>query len=176
MHTETTTDETPRVWVGCLAAYNAGHLHGKWVEVTPDPDDLHEAIREVIESSPEGPYAEEWFFADWEYLPSSIGGDSVETMCEYADQLDRADLVGIPGYIYRAVCEDHGMVVDPDTISCWGSGEIRDTRDLGDYVLSEGLFGLEVPQELDPYIDSEAIGKDWLIDGQIIDGFYVAVQ
>jgi hypothetical protein len=27
-----TTTETPRVWIGCLASYNAGRLIGEWVD------------------------------------------------------------------------------------------------------------------------------------------------
>lgn len=30
MTTITTTDTTPRVWIGCLACYNAGRLVGDW--------------------------------------------------------------------------------------------------------------------------------------------------
>lgn len=30
MTTMTTTDTTPRVWIGCLACYNSGRLVGDW--------------------------------------------------------------------------------------------------------------------------------------------------
>ncbi|MFE7124054.1 antirestriction protein ArdA [Streptomyces sp. NPDC057617] len=44
MNTLTSLD-TPRVWIGCLACYNAGHLQGDWYEAdTADlvtPADLH---------------------------------------------------------------------------------------------------------------------------------------
>lgn len=30
MTTITTTDTTPRVWIGCLACYNTGRLVGDW--------------------------------------------------------------------------------------------------------------------------------------------------
>ncbi len=47
-----TTETTPRVWIACLAAYNDGILHGRWVDVTDDPADLHDAIKTTLEASP----------------------------------------------------------------------------------------------------------------------------
>ena len=54
----TTTTEAPRVYVACLAAYNAGKLHGEWIDMG-DADDAHEQALQVLETSPEAG-AEEW--------------------------------------------------------------------------------------------------------------------
>ena len=51
--TNQTTSDGPRVWVGCLAAYNAGNLHGEWVDVTEYTDELWAAINKVLRTSPE---------------------------------------------------------------------------------------------------------------------------
>lgn len=59
----TATERTPKVWIGCLAAYNEGTLHGKWFDVPDTEDELWAAIKTVIDSSP-ADYPEEWFFAD----------------------------------------------------------------------------------------------------------------
>jgi antirestriction protein len=75
--------EQPRVWVACLAAYNNGKLHGRWVDVDDDEDALWEKIREVLKSSPE-PLAEEWAFHDHEYLPGVGEHSSVEHVCAMA--------------------------------------------------------------------------------------------
>lgn len=37
--TTTSTDTTPRVWVGCLACYNAGRLVGDWHDAS-DADEV----------------------------------------------------------------------------------------------------------------------------------------
>ncbi len=43
--TMTTTNDTPRVWIGCLACYNAGRLVGEWYDATDagdiTPEDVH---------------------------------------------------------------------------------------------------------------------------------------
>jgi antirestriction protein len=59
-----TTNETPRVYVACLAAYNAGRLHGEWVDAD-DADTIREGIAHVLKTSPI-PGAEEWAFHDFD--------------------------------------------------------------------------------------------------------------
>ena len=39
---DSTTD--PKIWVACLACYNAGRLHGRWFDVGTAPDDLHREV------------------------------------------------------------------------------------------------------------------------------------
>ena len=36
---------TPSIYVACLAAYNNGHLHGKWIDVDGDADEIHVLIK-----------------------------------------------------------------------------------------------------------------------------------
>ena len=42
----------PMIYVACLAAYNAGHLHGEWLDAAREPADIHEDIRSVLINSP----------------------------------------------------------------------------------------------------------------------------
>ena len=48
MTTSSATDTTPRVWIGCLACYNAGSLVGDWFDAATADEvttyDVHEAI------------------------------------------------------------------------------------------------------------------------------------
>lgn len=85
-----TTTETPRIWIGCLAAYNDGDLHGEWVDAT-DADELEEARARVLASSPISG-AEEAFIADTEGFGDLIG--------EYTPLADVAEL--------GALIEEHG--------------------------------------------------------------------
>jgi antirestriction protein len=59
------TTRNPKVWIGCLAAYNCGRLHGEWVDVPETADELWGEIKRVLAKSPV-PGAEEWFFGDYE--------------------------------------------------------------------------------------------------------------
>ena len=49
MTTATDTD-TPRIYVACLASYNAGILHGEWIDAT-DADEIREAIETMLSKS-----------------------------------------------------------------------------------------------------------------------------
>ena len=56
---------TPRIYVACLAAYNAGRLHGTWIDADQSPDEIWAEVRAMLASSPE-PNAEEWAIHDYE--------------------------------------------------------------------------------------------------------------
>ncbi len=62
MQTETTE---PRIYVACLAAYNNGKLHGRWIDANQSTDLIWDEINDVLKTSPE-PDAEEWAVHDYE--------------------------------------------------------------------------------------------------------------
>lgn len=41
-----------RIYVACLAAYNSGRLHGRWIDCTPDAEEMAEEVREMLFYSP----------------------------------------------------------------------------------------------------------------------------
>ena len=63
--TSCTTTDGPRIYAACLASYNAGRLHGKWIDANQDADEIHEEIQKMLAASPI-PNAEEWAIHDHE--------------------------------------------------------------------------------------------------------------
>jgi len=63
---------TPKIYVASLSDYNAGRLHGKWIDATQDIDDVWAEIKTMLAASPEfrvfpqGGPAEEWAIHDYE--------------------------------------------------------------------------------------------------------------
>lgn len=57
--------ERPRVWIGCLADYNAGILTGDWVDAAVDDQTLIEAAKTIVARSHD-PLAEEWAIFDYD--------------------------------------------------------------------------------------------------------------
>ena len=55
----------PKIYIACLAAYNNGKLHGRWIDANQDLDDLNEEISNILKESPEE-NAEEWAIHDYE--------------------------------------------------------------------------------------------------------------
>lgn len=43
----------PMVWIGCLAAYNNGELHGDWVDAAVEGEELVRSAQEILSRSPE---------------------------------------------------------------------------------------------------------------------------
>lgn len=78
------TQETPRIYAACLASYNAGSLHGEWIDAT-DADEIREGIENMLSESRQ-PIAEEWAIHDYE----NFGG---LRLSEYAD-LDKVAELG----------------------------------------------------------------------------------
>lgn len=68
----TMTKTEVRIYVACLAAYNNGILHGRWIDAAQDADDLYAEINEMLKASPI-PHAEEWAIHDYEgFSPWSV--------------------------------------------------------------------------------------------------------
>lgn len=55
----------PRIYVASLSDYNAGRLHGTWIDADDEPDDVHAAISEMLAASVEAG-AEEYAIHDFE--------------------------------------------------------------------------------------------------------------
>jgi antirestriction protein len=55
----------PRVWIGSLANYNAGRLHGDWVDAAVEEDELVDAVQRILATSKEQD-AEEWGIFDYD--------------------------------------------------------------------------------------------------------------
>lgn len=110
-------EATPQVWVGCLAAYNCGALHGKWVDAT-DAEVMQETADDVVKTSPAwkmNGHAEETFIADYDGFPASV----VRELGEYPDYKTVAKVASAieeHGEPFKAWLEslDYGSMADGD--------------------------------------------------------------
>lgn len=87
-------DATIRIYVACLAAYNNGILHGRWIDATQGEDHIRECINAMLAESPI-PGAEEYALHDHEGFEGAHIG-------EYADIEGVAALA--------AFIEEHGVI------------------------------------------------------------------
>lgn len=109
---ETTTTTKPatgngmRVYFASLADYNAGRLHGVWVDVTPDVEAMQEAIDAMLKESREL-VAEEWAIHDYEgFGPVGLREyESLETLARLAAGVDRHGEWFLP--LYEAAADIH---------------------------------------------------------------------
>lgn len=153
--------DRPRIYVACLAAYNNGCLHGRWIDATT-PDEIMDAVRAMLAASPE-PDAEEWAIHDYEGFEGASLSEyaSFETVCALADFIEEHGELG--GKLLehfgddlaeaRAAFEDY-------------AGEFRSAADFVEELHDD--TGTQIPESLRYYIDWEALARDMALNGEII--------
>lgn len=152
---------TPRIYVACLASYNAGVLHGEWCDAT-DEAEIEETIGRVIRTSPVSG-AEEWAIHDHEGLDGLIG--------EYTSPGDIADWAVI------SECQGHGLIRalkehlgtdDPREVETFWRNRRAGVADSWEDLAREMWEHREdIPQDVLAYIDFEAIGRDMRLNGDL---------
>jgi antirestriction protein len=190
----TSTTSTPRVWIGCLASYNAGRLIGEWTDAT-DTDELESAQKRVAAEAVKAAKAageypvyfgdpEEFMIADYDGFPSSV----VTHLGEYPDYEDVvkfATLIEERGFDLvdaAASAIDDVSELDEDWIDTHYRGEWEDDESFAFSVIMEtGWSGvpaqvwtssfasddarINVFDELSSYLDMESIASEMFRHG-----------
>jgi hypothetical protein len=93
--TTTTTDHTPRAWVGCLACYNGGSLVGEWL----DADGLEDS--DTLAAICTHPGHEELWVFDTDGLPGGemSPDEAARKARALTDYLAAADDYGLPAAV-----------------------------------------------------------------------------
>jgi antirestriction protein len=156
-----TQNQTPRIYVACLAAYNNGKLHGRWIDCDQDANDIWVEINEMLSNSPE-PDAEEWAIHDFENW-QEIKIDEHESIERIAEL---AQLLSEHGKAFALYCEYYGNDSTLEDFQEHYLGQYKDEEDFV-YQMWEQDGRLKKLEELgipESYIDWEAIARDWFID------------
>lgn len=96
-------DFVPRIYVASLADYNAGHLHGRWIDAHHGEEHIRDEIAAMLQESSE-PMAEEWAVHDYE-------GFSGVRISEFSNAADIARIVSFIdeyGTVFAALIEHFG--------------------------------------------------------------------
>jgi len=162
----TSTDETPRAWVGSLGAYNAGNLIGRWFDAV-DCDDI--TADDVYRGSGLCPDGDEelWVF-DHENIPVS-GEMSPYDAAEWG-----RTLAEVPDHQRAALC----AWVRSGVYVAEGTGDLPSVSDFEEryaghwdgfaeyaHQLAEDIGLLaDVPEEVARYFDWAAWSRDLALD------------
>ncbi len=75
---------TPSIYVACLAAYNSGFLHGKWISADRTFSAIYDEIQDMLRESPIED-AEEFAIHDYEGFGNTRFGEyeDLETVVKY---------------------------------------------------------------------------------------------
>jgi antirestriction protein len=157
----------PRIYVACLAAYNAGELHGAWIDANQGVEGIREEVETMLRASPE-PNAEEWAIHDCD----NFGGLKLHEH-ESLDHVARAaELILEHGEKAGLILDHYGGLGALDE----AEEALRD-RYLGEYesretwaeqLLEETGALQQVPESLRSYLDLERYARDLELSGDFI--------
>ena len=152
---------TIQIYVACLAAYNNGYLHGQWIDLDQPLDDVWNAIRTMLKTSPI-PDAEEWAIHDYEGfegydLGEYEGIENAHTLAQFI--LEHGELGGL---MLSHMSGD--LALAQSAIEDNYQGEYSSLADYAEELTTDTT---EIPQHLAYYIDYEAMARDMQLNGDI---------
>ncbi len=159
----------PRIYVASLSDYNAGRLHGAWIDATQETEQLHAEIAAMLERSPE-PLAEEWAIHDYE-------GFHDTRISEY-ESLERISLIangiaehGPPFAAWISTCDPSEETVESFQEAFRGNYPSREAyaEEIVDDLGYQQIIDEAIPGYLAAYVsfDADAFIHDSELNGDI---------
>ena len=157
-----------KIFITNLGRYNEGYLVGKWVKLPVSEDKLDEVLEEI---GIDNEYYEEYFITDTDCENEIIGiGDviseysSVQALNELAQRLEElsdneADKLGavLEYEACRSVSDVLELLDKLDEFDLLT--DVTDDEELG-YYYAEEYCSIDIPENIQPYFDYEAYGRD----------------
>ena len=157
-----TETRTPKIYTADLAAYNAGKLHGAWIDATQDVEVMERDLKAMLAASPMSEPDEYTIFDTDGFEGARIDeGTSLQAVHDLAHLIIEHGRLGAALVTY---CDG-----DTDEASCL----LDDGRYLGvwestaDYVQHFMEQTTDIPDHLAMYIDYQAIARDMELNGEI---------
>lgn len=161
MENNNISDEQPRIYVACLAAYNNGYLHGAWIDAAQELSAIYDAVRVMLAASPiEG--AEEWAIHDYE----GFGGIRIAEYASFERVSELAAFIAEHGEIGAAVLDYYGDNLD-EAREAMADRYLGEYASLADYMQKLTEETTTIPHALLYYIDYQAMARDAELNGDV---------
>ena len=151
----------PRIYVADLAAYNAGHLHGVWVNAAGGEELINEQIQAMLKESPVND-AEEWAIHDHENFDGIdiSEHESLECIVDYVCFLNEyPDISGALFNHFNSNLDEANTAASDHYHGCFSS--------VADFVQELTEDTTEIPEHLAYYIDYQRMARDMEMSGDI---------
>lgn len=160
------TTTTPRIYVASLSDYNAGRLHGRWIDANQDADAIQEEIDAMLKQSKEEP-AEEWAIHDYEGFGEIKLSEfePIEKVAEIAAALEEHDGAFEVAYSNFGNVDEALSAVKDDYLGAWDS-----LADWAENFLEDTGALREIPENLRSYFNFEAYARDCRLGGDVWEG------
>ncbi len=150
-----------RIYVADLAAYNAGYLHGVWIDACDNIDAIRKQINQMLAESPEN-FAEEYAIHDYEGFGGYALGEyaGIETVHGMACFIaEHPDFGGELLNHFGGDLEEARTAAEENYCGCYPS--------LADFAQELTEETTQIPENLAYYIDYERMGRDMELSGDI---------
>lgn len=165
----TTTETTPRAWVGCLGCYNGGALVGKWLDGENCADlqaaGLTDSDERCLRCG-----AEEFWVMDHENYSGVLEGE-----CSPQEAQDKAELLSTVDDNEREILIawlGNGMGFDLDAMREAYIGEFSTDRDMAEEYAENCDLLSTIPENLRYYFDFNSYARDLMNDIWEFSGHY----
>jgi antirestriction protein len=153
-------DTVPKIYVACLAAYNNGYLHGRWIDIDKDVEAINREIHEMLAESPI-PNAEEFAIHDYDgfggiNVGEYAGIDTVRELAEFIQEHGEELAAGVYNY--------YGSIDDAkDALENRYHGEYDSELDYAEQLFDE-CYAHDIPENIRFYIDYEKFSRDLFVN------------
>jgi antirestriction protein len=170
-----------RFYAACLASYNNGVLHGRWIDASADIDEMHRHIEETLRSSnfpnimvkdpatgEDVPSAEEWAIHDMEGLPTRFGEHiGLEAIAAYVALVEEYSMEPAD---MAAIVDEFGTIEEAESaLQDRFHGTYTSFRAYADDLADELLAPLDEQHIGKRYFDYESFARDLAHDYTVIE-------
>ena len=173
MTMQNNSTETYRIYIASLSDYNAGILHGKWIELNGlTVDEIWDEINKILETSPYakkyGEPSEEHAIHDYELGGIRISEyENLETIVSIVEALEEH------GEAFVSYYNDvNDLEYAKSNFEEAYQGEYDSFLDYATQTFDE-LYAHSIPESLHYYIDYQAFARDLEAEGYFIENGHV---
>jgi antirestriction protein len=152
----------PRIYVASLSDYNAGVLHGRWIDAAQPLEQIWAEVNAMLQASPT-PGAEEWAIHDYDNF-GPLGLGEYEELALVARAAAGIAEHGVAFALWAAHLGSSNWDADLDRFDDCYQGRFDDSEAFVDDLLDSVGIDIEslVPEHLAPYvhIDRLALARD----------------
>jgi antirestriction protein len=149
----------PRIYVACLAAYNNGWLHGKWIEAAQEVEIIQKEIQKMLIESPIAG-AGEFAIHDFEDF-GSLSLDEYESIKTVQSKAMFISTLGELGAELLAYCGD--LESAQEALENYYHGEYENELGFATQLFEECYLS-SAPEAVSYYIDYEMFKRDIFIN------------
>jgi len=155
-----------RIYVACLASYNNGILHGRWIDATTDIEAMAKEIDSMLKDSPIA-NAEEWAIHDSEGLGDVSEHTSLEEIARRVEIAEAAARYDLPVPVLLEAMEDIDDEDAESFVLVHYRGRYEDLAEFAEELCNECYDLEQIPDFLRGHIDWDGVARDMVYGGDI---------